>query len=688
VSEHIELLHRDGFKGIAPLPVSGKLGDIKPAYLTDEYFTIYGHMLDELSKYRMELIFYDDVNFPTGTANGKFGRLYPDKRIKYLERIDTVLTGGDLKTIPVPDGKLMSACLSESGSSDLKVITSDVRLHKAENGISKAVISDLPEGKWRLQLFFCCVDDRRDIVDYLDPDAVSKLLTLTYEKYYERLPEHFGTTIKTTFYDDHSYFYTPNSATWTDRFNDGFRAKYGFEPDALYPSLFENTGGYDAANRAYLFAFRDELNAKGYPAVVSEWAARHKMVCSGHPAATYRPNPLQNMGDGLYYFKYQDVPLCDYIHYFRHGIDGFNIPASAAYNFDKDTLICELYGNFKPDTYNDSLMLYRAGMDVYARGINLLLPHGTWYNDRKMTIVPEISWRNPKMKGALKNYNHWVARCEMVLRQSRHVAQVGILYPIADLRSRYNFLDYKVTNGRESIRGNDYFDFIGLMTKKMRTDYTLLHPETLDERCVVKPDAILRLDNKRNFEEYNLLIVPWCRTIHASNMLKIKEYVMQGGIVLFTGYYPEQAAEFSMDEEIKEIVAELKGCSTVHFIETPDEINMRSFLDTYLDPLVKVEDVRIIKESLRSDLPASFRDPDCSYNCIHKVKDGKNFYFFGNPTDHDLTATISFKANDICRPELWDPHTGKIEAIPFEMHSGRAVITLPLEAVRSRFVVF
>ena len=85
IREHIELLHKDGFKGIAPLPVNGDLGYTKPAYLTDDYIHIYGSMLDELSKRDMELIFYDDINFPTGTANGQFAQLYPEKRMKYLK---------------------------------------------------------------------------------------------------------------------------------------------------------------------------------------------------------------------------------------------------------------------------------------------------------------------------------------------------------------------------------------------------------------------------------------------------------------------------------------------------------------------------------------------------------------------------------------------------------------------------
>ncbi|MDR1335850.1 MAG: hypothetical protein LBK22_03355, partial [Tannerella sp.] len=495
--QQIERLRQNGFTGVAPLPMrsDNPVYSTAPEYLSSEYLDLYGLMLDELAARDMELMFYDDCDFPTGTAGGRMKIAHPDKLIKYLTRVDTTIRGGAAQNIVIPGGntlsycKLMSACISKAGATRLESVTDKTGIVPTADGFAAQV--GLPAGEWRLQLFLCCTDKQASLVDYLDPDAVGKLMELTYGAYGSAFPEHFGTTIRTTFYDDHAYYHVPNAAEWTDGFNQKFRDMYGLSPDTLYPSLFENTGGQDAANRVALFGVRDRMNAEGYPRVVSQWAAEHGMACSGHPAATYRPNPLQLMGDGLLYFKHQDIPLCDYIHFFRHGIDGFNIPASAAYNYDRDILYCEIYGNFHPDTYNDGEMLYRAAMDVYARGINRLIPHGTWYDTAHVKIIPEISWRNPRMAAQLGDYNSWVSRCEMILQHSRHVARVGILYPIADMQSHYRFGEYKITSGREAIRGNRYYELIGMMTRKLRVDYTLIHPETLDERCTVEKDGML-----------------------------------------------------------------------------------------------------------------------------------------------------------------------------------------------------
>jgi hypothetical protein len=679
------MLHRDGFKGIAPLPLAIRKPATEPPYLTDGYFDLYRTMLEELALRDMELILYDDNDFPSGTAGGRMKERYPQMLAKRLVRIDTLLTGGGLKSVEAPSGTLMSACLSKPEKKDVEVVTDRIK-----RGGDHTWQIELPDGQWRLQVFICHQDAETTLVDFLDPEAVGKLTELTYDEYYKRFPDYFGSTIRTSFYDDLAYWQVPGAMAWTDEFNRKFEKKHGFTPEALYPSLFEDTGENTAVNRILLFGFRDRLFAEGYPRVISQWAAKHRIACSGHPAATYRPNPLQNMGDGLLYFKHQDVPLCDYIHYFRHGVDGFNIPASAAYNYDKELLICEIYGNFQPDDYNDGDMLYRAAMDVYARGINRLLPHGTWYDAGKVSIIPEISWRNPKMAGRLKGYNEWTARCETILQNSRHVAQVGILYPIADLQARYNVSEYKISNGREYIKGNGYYDLLGLMTKKVRTDYTLIHPEVLDERCVVKPDGILRLDNPNNHEEYRLLIVPWSKTIHASNLAKIKDFADRGGIVLFAGCLPEQSAEKGRNEQVKQFVGELVQNPHVHFIEKPDERNMKEFIEKQLaDPFVRISQVKVTAtpDTNRMALPDTFRDADYAYNCIHKVKDGMDFFFFGNPTDCALSAEISFKAGKNSTIELWNPHDGTIETCPSRNEGGRIYVTLPLPPVESRFIV-
>ena len=203
-------------------------------------------------------------------------------------------------------------------------------------------------------------------------------------------------------------------------------------------------------------------------------------------------------------------------------------------------------------------MLYRAGMEVYARGINFLLPHGTWWDPAKMRIVPEISWRNPEIGPELPRYNRWAARCETLLRAGRHVADIGVLYPIDDLAARYHVGLLPFTHGKDPIPGSDYYELSRLLTGEIRRDFTFLHPEIVDGRCRVEGREFV-LDNPNNWERYRVLILPACRTIRVGNLKKARDFLAAGGRVIATTCLPEQSAEFGRDEEVRRMAQEMFG---------------------------------------------------------------------------------------------------------------------------------
>jgi hypothetical protein len=94
-----------GFGGFSPLPMRST----QPAYLTDEYFDQYRGMLEMAEKLGLKVIFYDDIDFPTGTATyaqtfrvtlalGKDQRLYLDLGdVRVMARV--TLNGKGLGTV-------------------------------------------------------------------------------------------------------------------------------------------------------------------------------------------------------------------------------------------------------------------------------------------------------------------------------------------------------------------------------------------------------------------------------------------------------------------------------------------------------------------------------------------------------------------------------------------------------------
>lgn len=374
-------------------------------------------------------------------------------------------------------------------------------------------------------------------------------------------------------------------------------------------------------------------------------------------------------------------------------------PGEAVLHAPSGRLMSVVASNFHQSMPNDSNMLYRAGMEVYARGINYLLPHGTWWDPAKMRIVPEISWRNPEIGPELPRYNRWAARCETLLRAGRHTADIAVLHPIDDLAARYRVGLLPSTHGKEPIPGTDYYEISRLLTGEVRRDFTFLHPEVVDARCRVEGRKFV-LDNPNNWERYRVLILPACRTIRVGNLEKARDFLAAGGHVIATTCLPEHSAEFGRDEDVRKMAHEMFGPGGKGiFLPEPNETT----LEQTLDELDFAWDVRVTNAT---DIPRRYRktrsyagkvsnDPDAyeggnrALAYIHRTVPDAEVYFFTNASDLDVTADVQLRGK--LHLENWDPHTGKtrpLDATSADQH-GEPVTAfkLALPPIRSLFVI-
>ncbi|MDY3989039.1 MAG: glycosyl hydrolase [Massilioclostridium sp.] len=410
---------------------------------------------------------------------------------------------------------------------------------------------DVPEGNWKV-MGFVTVSDNSNHLDYLDPQAVSNFITITHQEYYNRFPEYFGTTIDTAFYDEPAFMYITGSRTWTPSFNEEFEKANGYSPVLLYPALFMDIGEDTASARTALHGMRTEMFAKNYIGQMDDWCRAHNIKLQGHMIYEEVVNPTSIHGDLMKVFKYQEVPGVDVIGYYGYTQEAYKIISSSANNWDKSLVMSESYGaiNNMPVNY-----LYKIAMDEYTKGINHILPHAVWYDDNPVdvTFQPELSYRNPQYAAELPKYNDYIGRLNTVLQSGRHVADIGMLYPIYDLNA-----SYQMDGGQHNDSHFDYMQIGEQLSRNLRKDFTYLHPEVLDERCTVEGNEI-RLNNETNFEQYKVMILPGAKTVSLSNMQKIKEFYEGGGKVIATTQLPYQSAEPGKDAEVVEIVKQIFG---------------------------------------------------------------------------------------------------------------------------------
>jgi hypothetical protein len=286
---------------------------------------------------------------------------------------------------------------------------------------------------------------------------------------------------------------------------------------------------------------------------------------------------------------------------------------------------------------------------------------------------------------------------------------IGVLYPVATMQAYARFDKVDGPHPGLTMPANtDFNELSDLLTGGIRRDFTFLHPEILDEKCRVA-GATLRLENRVNFEDYRVIILPSVSAIHWSNLQKVKAFYDAGGKVIATTQLPSLLAEFGHDGDVRQAIAAVFSSSVndqdyarktnaaggaSYFVPSLKENGLA--LTAALADAVPVADVRFGDSAPRFEhLPQSGSRPPkegkhvgmLSY--IHKVKDGRDVYFLANSTDKGVDMDLVLRGR--LRLQSWNPDDGCIADVEsvevVENGSPCTRVRLKLGAVRSTFLV-
>ncbi len=695
ISEELtEARDEAGFGGVAVLPVTAQphwrngylCPGMKQEFLSPEFFDRYQDILDVSEQNHTEVILYDDIDFPSGSAGGRLLKEYPQYTRKFMFKHEYDAKDGIEVKLNFPlDSNSTLMAVSAYNPRTKQVL--DISSFYA-NGQLKWTV---PAGNWKI-LFFTCKyaigGVHGHLVDYMQPDAVTKVMEMTYDAYDKHLQSYFGHVINKTFFDDVGFVHMEN--TWTPLITEKFKEKYHRNPALYYPALFYDIGPETGAARIAFYDIRSELMAEGYVKQVSEWARVRKLQSMGHPPENYSPNTVVANGDILKFYRHVDVPLLDAILYFRRGLNGYKQICSAADLDDKPIVGAELCGAFPADM--DSLMLFRTALEVMVRGVNFIVPHGMWYNSDSLAvrIPPLISPENPLLKPVLKNYSLFTGRSCLLLQGGSRVVDIAVLWPIHSVQAEsYLFRDSQsglpVANWLPDNVVN--YDLSGMLTNVVHCDFTYIHPENLVSGKVSVEKNFLQLNNKENRQEYKILIMPGGDYISAEAFAQIKKFYDHGGKVISIASLPSHSAEFGRDDEVRSLVHSILGDKlpvrnvsvsnnrrgTFMFIpELSEETLRKALVDIYYEADIIFPDVE--------------KNPAGFINYTHKVKEGNDLYYITNTTNLLFNEEISLRGN-FDKIELWNPHTGTVHPANLRKENGRTVIKVKIPAVRSVFVV-
>jgi hypothetical protein len=638
-------------------------------YLSEEYFRIYKVALQEGMKsgYPVSTM-YDEWNYPSGIVDGQFYSKYPQDCEKSLEKVEKNAAGPSTVKLAIPAGGIYIGAVIMNTDNFQRI---DISKQKAGN----TVTAKLPKGNWKAMAFYLKNEFRPQsqkggAVDYLNKESVAKYIHMNFDPYYDHLKEFFGTEIKRTFYDEPS-MHLVDGRMWTTSFNSEFQQKYHYSPMTLYPALWYDIGKETVAARNALFGLHAQEYSDNYIGQVAAWDEAHGIKMAGHEDQEEARNPVAINGDMMKVFKHQQIPSHDDIYYTGRSNSSYKLITSAAYNWDRPECMAETYAAYRKI---DTIITKKTALDQFTMGINIQLG-----GNNKTPAIDDF-----------------VGRSCYLLRGGRHAADIAILYPIASLQAAYSFSG-PVNGGRGSsadfyyaLEGGivppetDYMDLGEMLFRSMRIDYTWLHPEVLVEKGLIQNHDLV-LDNKINREDFKVLILPGGDVLSADVAKKVLEFYRAGGVVIATSKLPTRSAEFNRDKEIKAMVTEVFGISdnnplTAQIAIMADDFNSyfknsntaggRSYFIPRLD--IKMLGL-VLKESLPvkdvdiQQAPTwplkTLTDYDGSLTYTHKVKDGRDIYYFSNSTDQPVNTQVAFRGDK--NLELWNPHTGEMKKAGF-----------------------
>jgi hypothetical protein len=275
---------------------------------------------------------------------------------------------------------------------------------------------------------------------------------------------------------------------------------------------------------------------------------------------------------------------------------------------------------------------------------------------------------------------------------ARHVADVAVLYPIHTLQGEHRFDGpLKSTYGGLAIPRTDYVDVSNLLIDSLGMDFTFLHPEVFYMNCTIDSN-LLRLINKVNAEAFQALILPSMKTISTSNIVDARKFYEAGGKLIFTTRLPWKAMQLNGDSIVQEAVRGIfpdlaKLAVGDSFPEVAMEVGNAKGGKAYLIPDPTAENLR--KALSASVVPDVAFESGKPLEYLHKVRDGKDIYFFANASQGFYAGIVALKGS--LSLNWMDPHSGKTEkATTSTITRQNQVYTLvdvKLDASRSVFLV-
>lgn len=684
-------------KGMQGVVFHGRYG-LEMPYVGDTYLQRIRFGVEEANRLGLASWIYDEMNWPSGTADKRVLKERPDLAQRYLECVSFSVRGPWFMCLTGEDSRYMD--FERSTPVAVFAVGEDGAIVDLTSNLSfdKVVPWEVPPGLWSLHYI---VEKRADYyIDALDPESTATFLRLGYDPYLKALGSNGsagdgkanGRALEGFYSDEPAmhYFLTAVDnaiVPWTKNMFRRFEERNGYNLRPRLLDLFFNVHPDAARTRYDFYNTTTAFYSDAYYRQIHEWCRKHHLTFTAHLLfEEWLRQMVRVEGNAFRHYEHMDVVAVDHLYPIIGTRENpaehvaMKLASSAAHHFGSERVICESFGGIFMDATMQR-MKWIADWE-YVLGVTVINPHGfhyTFEGARKRDWPPSMFYQYPwwRYYQEFSNYN---SRVSEMLTGGAHVAKIAVVWPINSIFATYKPQERTPENTATEAGLNLLTDLL----LRLHHDFDYIDEEVLAD-ANVENGTLCVAD-----EAYELVLLPPMDFIREDTIDKLEEFVAGGGRALSVLTVPNRAFDGKGSIDITERAGALFGRSDG---DSSDGVRGRAgFIAGPLEVLsLGPGEVRDRFAADLDDVIRSLIEPDLTVSnpevfALHRRKDEGDIYFLVNTTfePQDVTMTLPGATSAV----LWDPTTGERgpRSIP-RQGEGATTVELSLEPVGSTFVV-
>ena len=655
--EDLLKLQRQGFGGLA---CNVHIGT---NYLDSaEYWEVFRHAVREMKSAGMAMWLYDELGYPSGTADDQVLRGHPEWAARGLLVAVTNATAGTPAELALPPGRFLRAV-----AHPLVGDRHDPASALALDGFAKAgrIVWTPPKAgpaRWRL---FALAEDfiyegthaavkpqPRRYVNLLMPEPTARFIALTHERYAKELGGDLS-AFASTFTDEPSlmafwlrpmpYLVLP----WCPGMAEDYRARTGRDALADVPSIVcEDASGTTPKARCAFWDIVGERVARNFFGPLAAWAKGHGLASGGHLFSEEGLNAhVALYGDFFRCLRAMSAPGVDCLTSVPDKVPWLTAQfagSAGALNASR-YVMCEASDiiEYRPLRPGGPRPGYQVSEDEVVGALNRLIWGGV------NTFTSYHHW-HAFADEQIRRINLTVGRTVTVMAEGWNAAEIALLYPAETLMATYAPLNVS-GGGPANDRVTHTVRLCGQALFEAGLPFMFADARALDEATVEK--GRLAHGNLR----WRVVVLPRTSVLSASAVRGCHALWAAGGTVIAVGDVPANSPAAFPDAASQRLCAEMFGAAAGGMavcMATNAAHGVGLYLPQRLVPALAEK----IAAFAGRDLTVAEGAASARLRVALRRTKAERIFFVLNDSPNAWRGTVKLREADTA--EIWDPRTG------------------------------